>query len=132
MITKTPGFVNGAPLLLLRLEGLAIALAAIVAFGHSGASWRLFAALILAPDFSILFYLAGPRIGAAFYNAAHIFLGPIALFAASAALAAPAGIAAALIWCAHIGIDRALGFGLKYGGGFTVTHLGRIGRQEPG
>jgi hypothetical protein len=127
MIAKTPGFVNGAPLLLLQLEGLAVAIVSIVAFSRSGESWRLFAALILAPDLSILFYLAGPRTGAAFYNALHIYLGPIALFAASAALAAPVGIAAALIWCAHIGIDRALGFGLKYGGGFALTHLGRIG-----
>jgi len=132
MITKTEGFVNGAPLLLLRLEGFAIAIASILAFSRSGASWQLFAALILAPDLSILFYLAGPRLGAAFYNAVHIYVGPIALFAASAALAAPAGIAAAMIWCAHIGIDRALGFGLKYGGGFTLTHLGPIGRQKQG
>jgi len=132
MFTKTPGFVNGAPLLLLRAEGFVIAVASIVAFSRSGASWRLFAALILAPDLSILFYLAGSRIGAAFYNAVHTYLAPAALFAASAALAAPAGIAAALIWCAHIGVDRALGFGLKYGGGFTSTHLGRIGRQQPG
>ncbi len=132
MITKTEGFVNGIPLVLLRLEGFAIALASIAAFSTTGSSWQLFAALILAPDFSMLFYLAGPRIGAAFYNAMHIYLGPLALFAVSAALTAPAGIAAALIWSAHIGVDRALGFDLKYGGGFTLTHLGRIGRQAPG
>ena len=64
MIAKTPGFVNGAPRLLLRAEGLAVALASIVAFSRSGASWWLFAALILAPDLSMLFYLAGPRLGA--------------------------------------------------------------------
>jgi hypothetical protein len=33
----------------------------------------------------------------------------------------------ALIWLAHIGIDRALGYGLKYASGFGFTHLGRIG-----
>jgi hypothetical protein len=27
----------------------------------------------------------------------------------------------------HIGVDRALGYGLKYGAGFGLTHLGRIG-----
>jgi len=132
MIAKTPGFVNGAPRLLLRAEGLAVALASIVAFSRSGASWWLFAALILAPDLSILFYLAGPRLGAASYNAVHVYLGPIVLFGAAAASAAPIGIALALIWSAHIGIDRVLGYGLKYGDGFTVTHLGRIGRQAPG
>jgi hypothetical protein len=33
-----------------------------------------------------------------------------------------------LIWCAHIGFDRAIGYGLKYSHGFSFTHLGRIGR----
>ena len=32
-----------------------------------------------------------------------------------------------LVWAAHIGVDRALGLGLKYGAGFGFTHLGRIG-----
>jgi hypothetical protein len=36
----------------------------------------------------------------------------------------------ATIWIAHIGFDRALGYGLKYGSGFTHTHLGRIGRDR--
>jgi hypothetical protein len=129
MIAKTPGFVNGAPRVLLRADGLAVALASIVAFSWSGASWWRFAASILVPDLSILFYLAGSRLGAASYNAAHVYLGPIALFIAAAALAAPTGAVLALIWSAHIGIDRALGFGLKYSDGFTSTHLGRIGRQ---
>ena len=38
-------------------------------------------------------------------------------------------IALALIWAAHIGFDRLLGYGLKYGAGFGFTHLGRIGRK---
>jgi hypothetical protein len=31
---------------------------------------------------------------------------------------------------AHIGVDRALGFGLKLPTGVRDTHLGRIGRRE--
>jgi hypothetical protein len=34
----------------------------------------------------------------------------------------------AMIWLAHIGFDRALGYGLKYASGFGFTHLGRIGK----
>jgi hypothetical protein len=132
MIAKTPGFVNGAPRLLLRAEGLAVALASIAAFARSGASWLLFAALILAPDLSMLGYVAGPRAGAAAYNAVHIYLGPVALLAGAAVLGAPTGMAIALIWSAHIGVDRALGYGLKYGESFGATHLGRIGRQMEG
>jgi Domain of unknown function (DUF4260) len=131
MIAKSSGFVNGAPRLLLQAEGLAAALASIVAFSWSGAPWWLFAALFLAPDLSMLFYLAGPRLGAACYNAVHIYLGPLCLLGAGAALAAPMWSAIALIWSAHIGIDRMLGYGLKYGDGFSFTHLGRIGRLAP-
>ena len=57
MISKPPSFVNGAPLLLLRAEGLAVALLCVAAFSRSGASWWLFAALILVPDLSTVFIL---------------------------------------------------------------------------
>ena len=33
-------------------------------------------------------------------------------------------MALALIWLAHIGLDRLLGMGLKYSDRFTHTHLG--------
>lgn len=127
MIVKTPSFVNGAPLLLLRAEGLAVALLCVAAFSRSGASWWLFAALILVPDLSICVYLAGPRAGATAYNAVHTYLGPVALLSAAVVLAMPAGIWIALIWAAHIGIDRALGFGLKYPDAFSSTYLGGVG-----
>jgi hypothetical protein len=129
MIVKPPSFVNGAPLLLLRAEGLAVALLCVAAFSRSGASWWLFAALILVLDLSICFYLAGPRAGATAYNAVHTYLGPVALLSAAVVLAMPAGIWIALIWAAHIGIDRALGFGLKYPDAFVSTHLGGIGSR---
>ena len=132
MIAKSPGFVNGAPRVLLQAEGAAVALASIAAFSWSGASWWLFAAFILAPDLSILCYLAGPRIGAIAYNTVHVYLGPVILFAAATALATPTGIALAFIWSAHIEIDRLFGYGLKYGDGFAFTHLGQIGRQAQG
>lgn len=45
-------------------------------------------------------------------------------------LSVPALLCAATIWCAHIGFDRALGYGLKYAEGFGFTHLGRIGRKS--
>jgi Domain of unknown function (DUF4260) len=33
-------------------------------------------------------------------------------------------MALALVWLAHIGLDRLFGMGLKYNDGFTHTHLG--------
>jgi hypothetical protein len=35
-------------------------------------------------------------------------------------------LSAALIWLAHIGMDRALGYGLKYPTTFKDTHLGHV------
>ena len=32
----------------------------------------------------------------------------------------------ALIWLTHIGVDRAVGYGLKYPSGFKDTHLQRV------
>jgi hypothetical protein len=36
----------------------------------------------------------------------------------------------ALIWINHIGVDRLLGYGLKYPAGFGWTHLSKLGRQR--
>jgi hypothetical protein len=123
---STPA-VAGMPRLLLRLEGGALLVLAVVLYWKIGASWWLFAVLVLAPDLSFLGYLAGPRLGAMAYNAAHTTLGPIAL--ALIGVLAPVSdlTAVALVWSAHIGADRLLGYGLKYDTGFGFTHLGRIG-----
>ena len=37
------------------------------------------------------------------------------------------GLLAARVWISHIGLDRALGFGLKYPTGFSDQHLARAG-----
>ena len=79
------------------------------------------------PDVSFLGYLGGPRVGALTYNAAHSTIGPIALLSAGALTDSELVVSLALIWAAHIGLDRAIGYGLKYGAGFGFTHLGRIG-----
>jgi hypothetical protein len=47
-------------------------------------------------------------------------------------MASPLILSLAMIWLAHIGIDRALGYGLKYRTGFANTHLGRIGKDAVG
>jgi hypothetical protein len=112
-----------------RIEGAALAIAALVFFQLSGASWWLFACLILVPDISFAAYLAGPVHGAYGYNALHSWIGPALLLAAAALGGWAPGVHIGLIWAAHIGIDRALGYGLKHTSGFRDTHLGRIGRD---
>jgi len=113
--------------LIQRLESLSLALLALGAYWVSGASWWLFAILILAPDLSFFAYLKGPRTGAVVYNIAHSWIGVVLVAVLGRAMSWPLCFAVALIWAVHIGVDRALGFGLKYGTGFQDTHLGRIG-----
>ena len=123
---------RGGPRALLRLEGAALLLAAIGLYAHLGGSAALFASLFLVPDLSMLGYVGGPRAGAALYNAGHSTLGPAILAAAALSLGAPAwALLAAVIWAAHIGFDRMLGYGLKYGSRFGDTHLGSLGWPSP-
>lgn len=122
------GFVTGGVRTLLRLEGAAVLAISVVAYAQSGQGWGLFALLFLLPDVAFLAYLAGPRAGAAAYNATHAYLGALALLAAGVLGAQPLALALGLIWCAHIGFDRMLGYGLKYSAGFHNTHLCPLGR----
>lgn len=126
-----PGFVDALPRVYLRIESCALAIAAVIGFSRTGQSWWLFAGLILAPDLSMLAYLAGPRQGARVYNAVHVYVGPLVLGGLAFLAASSLGLAGAFIWAAHIGIDRMLGFGLKHVEGFTSTHLGPIGKSSP-
>jgi Domain of unknown function (DUF4260) len=124
----TAGAVSGGPRTLLRLEALALFAGMTLLYAVWGGSWWVYAILFLAPDLSFLGYLAGPRMGAIGYNAAHSYLTPLALMTIGSALGSPLALFIAMIWLAHIGFDRALGYGLKYSTGFAFTHLGRIGR----
>lgn len=113
----------------LRIEGLAAFLLSVLLYLDFGSGWFLFAILLLSPDLSMLGYLAGPGVGARIYNLAHTYTAPLLLGGAALLLGQDTIIALALIWSAHIGMDRALGYGLKLPSGFQDTHLGRIGRR---
>jgi hypothetical protein len=113
----------------LRLEGLALALVCVAIYANLGESWWLFAALILVPDLSMLGYLAGPLTGAGVYNLAHNWVVAVGWFFAAWYLdSGNPALSLPLILGAHIGIDRALGYGLKLPTSFHDTHLGRIGK----
>jgi len=127
--TEATGAVTGGLRTLLRLEGLTLFAGMTLLYAVWGGSWWVYAILFLAPDLSFAAYLAGPRVGAIVYNAAHSYMAPVTLMTAGFALASPLVLSIAMIWLAHIGIDRALGYGLKYSTGFGFTHLGRIGKD---
>jgi hypothetical protein len=125
------GAVTGAVRILLRLEGLALLASMVLVYALWGGSWWIFALLLLLPDISLAAYLAGPGTGAIVYNAVHSTVIPAALAALGLALGEPLMVSLAIIWLAHIGMDRAVGYGLKYQAGFGFTHLGRIGTKTP-
>jgi len=114
------------PSRLLRLEGLAVAVGALVLYFHADYGWLLLVLLILAPDLSMLGYLGGTTVGAVSYDAVHTTLIPIALGLVGVLADSGIAIQIALIWLAHIGVDRFLGYGLKYPTGFKDTHLQRV------
>lgn len=108
-----------------RLEGLCVFLATLGMYHRFGFEWSVFLLFFLAPDLSMFAYMRGPRFGAAVYNAAHSYVGPVLLLAGAAWLDA-ALYQPALIWIAGIGFYRAAGFGLKYPDSFEHTHLGPV------
>jgi hypothetical protein len=127
-VTDITGTVTGGVRFMLRLEGLTLFLGMTALYAFWGGPWLTYAVLFFAPDLSFLAYLAGPKVGAAVYNALHSMIAPLAMITIGFGFAPPLVLTVAIIWLAHIGFDRALGYGLKYGAGFGFTHLGRIGR----
>lgn len=125
-----PGAVRGSVAITLRLEGAVALTLAVLAYRATGASWLMFAVLFLTPDLSMLGYLINRRVGAWMYNFGHSYLTP----AAVAVLGFVMGISMlgpiALIWAAHIGFDRLVGYGLKYSEAFGATHLGWKGKKD--
>jgi hypothetical protein len=111
---------------LLHLEGAVLLAMTLLLYAQHGGNWWLFLILILAPDLAALGYLAGPKVGAAIYNLAHTYLLPAALAAYGLLTINSLAIDLALIWFAHIGADRMLGYGLKYPTAFKDTHLNRV------
>lgn len=124
------GTASGGVRWLLRLEGLVMLVFALLFYHQINQTWSHFVTWFLVPDVALLAYLINARVGAWAYNFTHSTILPWALLTYSFLLAqywlSPYGV----IWLAHIGFDRALGYGLKYEQGFGFTHLGRIGRAR--
>jgi len=113
--------------LTLQAEAAVIAALSVTLYGIAEGGWRMFVLLILAPDLFMLGYLAGPRVGALIYNIGHSYLTPLGVAALGWWIDLPLLVLLALIWSTHIGLDRAIGYGLKYARHFKDTHLGRLG-----
>ena len=125
-----PGMTQGAVRTWLRLEGLAAFVAGLALYGAVGGNWLLVIPLLLLPDVSAAGYLVGPRVGTFTYNLAHNWVPGLAVLGVGFGLDAPAVQLIGAILIAHVGMDRAVGYGLKLPTAFGDTHLGRMGRAK--
>src|SRR5829696_1899745 len=117
------GVVARLPRVLLRSEGVALLAMAAVLYGKQGQSWWLFVALLAVPDLGLLGYVVGARAGAVAYNLTHTYVPPAVLALGGVLGGSSLAVSAALIWFAHIGMDRALGLGLRSPDRSAPTHL---------
>jgi len=121
---------NKLPITFLRLEGLALLFAAVAVYASYDFSWLAFGLLLLVPDVSMVGYVHGTKLGAIVYNIGHSIVLPLTLSVSYLLISdAPSLLLQlSLIWFAHIGLDRILGYGLKHDDDFKHTHLGWIGK----
>jgi len=97
-----------------------------IIYSHFDFSLLLFFGLLLVPDITMLGYLANPKVGARIYNIGHSFILPTIILLSYFLIQADILLIIAFIWYAHIFMDRAIGYGLKYPHSFKETHLQKI------
>ena len=125
---KADGIVLEPVRAILRVESLLLLGLLIAFYWWMHANWIVFVILLLAPDIAMLGYLRNTQFGAFCYNVFHTLTAPFALGVAALIIHPIAPFA--IIWAAHIAMDRALGYGLKYSDSFAHTHLGFIGKRS--
>ena len=112
-----------------RLEGAVALILATMVFSTISGNWLIFILLLFVPDITIAGYLINKKVGAIIYNLGHSLVLPLLLLGFGYLYEQELVSAIALVWMAHIGMDRMLGFGLKDSKGFQYTHLGKIGKK---
>jgi hypothetical protein len=118
------------PVLFQRAEGAALLAAGAAIYHMRGGNWLIAVLVFFAIDLSMIGYLANPKVGSWVYNLGHTLATPIVLYFIARAADSSALTLLALIWLMHIGIDRLMGYGLKYPDSFQHTHLGKIGKNK--
>jgi len=112
--------------MMLHIEGLAVLVLSVYLYSYNEYNWWMFLLLLLAPDISMIGYLINNKVGATCYNLFHTYSLSIAIIIVGLLLSNQLVLAIGLIWSAHIGMDRAIGYGLKYSTNFKDTHLNRV------
>src|SRR6266480_2321664 len=100
---------------ILHLEGLAFFLSALFFYNQLHGNWLVFILLLFTPDISMIGYLRDKKLGAILYNSMHNYvLSLLIIFVGTLIFKNSFIIQLGIILFAHVGLDRLLGFGLKY------------------
>lgn len=113
---------------IIKLEELGLFILGIYFFNQMNYAWWWFLCLILVPDFAMIGYFFGDKIGAFCYNFFHHRAIAILVYFIGIYFHQNEIILAGIILFSHAAFDRMLGYGLKYETGFKYTHLGKIGK----
>lgn len=108
---------------LIKIEGFIVLVSASYFYFSNGYHLGMFLLLLLVPDVFMIGYAVNNKIGAYLYNFAHTYTTPILLLLTGNMMSVNSLIMISFIWIAHIGMDRMLGYGLKYPSGFKNTHI---------
>jgi len=111
---------------LIQLEGMIVMILGIYIYFASGYSWWIFLLLLFVPDIFMAGYMFGSKAGAYLYNVSHTFIAPLLLLLVSMMFSMDSLLMVGLIWMVHIGMDRMMGYGLKYKTHFKDTHIQRL------
>ena len=115
----------------LRVESAAVMLLMVSLYWWSSAAWWIFLAAFFAPDLLLAAYLAGPR-GPVGLQHGPLLRLPALLAAGAVAAHRNAALPYAMIWCAHVAFDRALGIRAEVSGCVCAHAFGndRKGREQ--
>ncbi|KGA98940.1 membrane protein [Alkalihalobacillus alcalophilus ATCC 27647 = CGMCC 1.3604] len=111
---------------LIRIEYAVAFLLCLFLYIYLDYSLFLFALFLLLPDVTMIGYFINNQFGARLYNVGHSFIIPMICIIFALSMGVSSLLMVALIWFAHICMDRALGFGLKYTEHFRETHIQKI------
>src|SRR5690554_3395810 len=111
---------------LIRIEGMVVLSLGTYVYFTNGYNWAIFLLLLMLPDVFMIGYAVSKKAGAYVYNFAHTFVTPSLLLLAGLALSVDLLMMIGLIWIVHIGMDRMMGYGLKYETNFKDTHIQRL------
>lgn len=112
--------------IILHIEGFFVFALSVYFYMTLEFSWVLFFLLLLAPDIAMLGYLINSKIGAIIYNLFHTYTISLIIVFLGIIFSLPTILAIGLIWTAHIGMDRMVGYGLKYPTSFKENHLHKV------